>query len=127
MKLDVLAETYAVCRLDPQGGLAEWALPPARARLWSLTVTADEISLVCPAAAVPDGPLCEAGWRALRVAGPLDFGLVGILAELSGLLARAGVSLFALSTYDTDYLLVKAEALEAACDALRAGGHQLEG
>ena len=67
----------------------------------------------------------ERGWRAICVAGPLDFALVGVLASLSGTLASAGVSIFAISTFDTDYILVKEDMLGAAREALAAAGHQV--
>ncbi len=65
---------------------------------------------------------CQRGWRGLKVAGPLDFALTGVLASLAGPLAEAGVSIFAISTYDTDYLFVREEQLGAAIDALRRAG-----
>ncbi len=113
-------EVLALCRL-PAG-----APPPAwldwRDPLVGALRRDGELSIVCPAARVPTPPPAtlrvEADWRALEVAGPLDFALVGLLADLSGRLARAGVSLFALSTFDTDLLLVRAPDLPAALDAL---------
>jgi hypothetical protein len=69
--------------------------------------------------------LAERGWRCLQVAGPLDFSLTGVLASLASCLAEAKVSIFAISTYDTDYLLVQAEDLETAIRALRAAGHEI--
>jgi hypothetical protein len=72
---------------------------------------------------VPAGVRCEPGWRALAVEGPLDFGLTGILASIATPLAEAGISLFAISTFDTDYVLVKAERLDDAMEALRRAGH----
>ncbi len=93
--------------------------------LLSATRTEDELSLVCPWEAVPAGVRAEGPWRALKVAGPLDFAAVGILAALTAALAREGVSLFALSTYDTDYLLVKEPDLETARAALVRDGHRL--
>ena len=69
--------------------------------------------------------LCQPGWRCLQVAGPLDFALTGVLASLAQPLAAAGVSIFAISTYDTDYLLVPDEALDASLAALRSAGHTL--
>jgi uncharacterized glyoxalase superfamily protein PhnB len=88
-----------------------------------LARTDNELSLVCP---TPDAPSdCEAredGWRGLRVAGQMEFSLVGILSRLSSALAAAGVSLFAVSTYDTDYLFVKDAAYEKALNALRGAG-----
>lgn len=88
-----------------------------------ITRTDDEISVVCETARAPRNATArEDGWRALKVCGPLDFGLVGILAHISSALADASVPLFALSTYDTDYVLVKEAALESAAAALRQRG-----
>jgi hypothetical protein len=87
--------------------------------------TQEELSIVCEQENVPPDIRCERNWRAMKVAGPLDFALVGVLASLAGALADAGVSVFALSTYDTDYLLVKADTLERAIDALEAAGHRV--
>lgn len=103
--------------------LPSWALefhPPVT----SVTRTADEISVVAPVGLVtPEGAVVEGGWRAMVVLGPLDFALIGILAGLASTLANAKVSIFALSTFDTDYILVKEERLQAARDALVAVGH----
>ena len=85
--------------------------------------TEDELSVVCTTDGVPEGAIArEDGWRAFKVLGPLDFGLVGILANISATLAHAEVPLFAISTYDTDYILVKESFLDTAVDALRADG-----
>ena len=89
----------------------------------SVTRTSDELSVVCETARVPAGALArEDGWRALKVLGPLDFALVGVLARISSALAEAQVPLFAISTYDTDYILVKEDTLQMAADALRSEG-----
>jgi hypothetical protein len=125
VKLELLADLLAVCRLDAQEPIPAWALAEAAGGLWSLTRSADELSIVCAQALAPAGVRREDGWRAFKVAGPLDFALVGILADLSGLLARAQVSLFAISTYDTDYILVKSASLPAAVAAFREGGHHV--
>ncbi len=111
---------YAVCRLDTDAPLPGWV---AGGPFVSITRTADELSVVCREEAVPDGVHCERGWRCLRVAGTLDFSLVGALAALLGPLAEAGVGAFAVSTFDTDYLLVKATAFERAVAVLRQAGH----
>lgn len=123
LELRVLPESLAVCRLSPESPLPAWAadLGP----FVSITRTADELSIVCPAGAVPPGTRAEGPWRALQVQGPLEFAWVGILAALSACLARAGVSLFALSTFDTDYLLVKEGDLGTALLALQSDGHRI--
>jgi hypothetical protein len=120
--LTVLPFTLAVCRMPPNNPLPVWA---AETRLLSLTRTEDELSLVCEEALVPAGVQREPGWRALKVTGPLDFSLTGVLSSLLAPLAQAGVSIFAISTYDTDYLLVKEANLNEAVAALRGAGHQV--
>ncbi|MEA2380663.1 MAG: uncharacterized protein QOH72_634 [Solirubrobacteraceae bacterium] len=82
---------------------------------------------MCAAARVPDGARAESGWRALGVDGPLDFALTGVLAAVAVPLAEAGVSIFAVSTYDTDYVLVRADRLPDAVAALRGAGHSVTG
>jgi hypothetical protein len=120
MRLTVLPGALAVCRLQDGAPLPA---PPAGAGLWSLTRRPGEVSLVCAVADAPQGAVVEAGWRALVVDGVLDFSMVGVLAGLSGALAEAGVSIVALSTYDTDVLLVREASLADAATALTAAGH----
>jgi hypothetical protein len=88
--------------------------------------TAEELCVVCPEGDVPADITTEAGWRALQVQGPLDFSQVGVLATLSAVLAEANISLFALSAFDTDYILVKGTSLERAIEALIQAGHQVD-
>ena len=118
--LTVLSGSLAICRLDPQAELPPWA---QRGAFRAMTRTATELSVVCPEEGVPPEVVCERGWRCLEVQGPLDLTLTGVLAALAGALAEAGVSLFAVSTYDTDYLLVRQKDLDRAAAALRAAGH----
>lgn len=92
-----------------------------------LSKTSEELSLVCETEHAPENPLrAEHGWKGVVVEGTLDFGLVGILARLSGLLAGAGISLFAVSTYNTDYIFVKAAQYDEALRVLLAGGYEVE-
>lgn len=121
LTLDLLPGVCAVCRLHPAAELPPWALVPGP--LASITRTPEELSVVCAEDAVPPGIRSEGGWRVLKVRGPLAFSLTGILAALAAPLARSAVSLFAVSTYDTDYLLVRQGQLEEALGALRAEGH----
>ncbi len=109
---------FAVCRLDPGAAIPDWAID-ARP-LVSTTRTGDELSIVAPEEAVPSRVQAERGWVAFRVVGTLDFSMVGVLAGLIGALAEAGVSVFAVSTYDTDILLVREGDAEAAVVALGA-------
>ena len=118
--LSLLPDTYAVCRLDADAPVPDWA---THGPFSSVTRTADELSVVCPEALVPAGVKMESGWKLLMVEGPLAFSLTGVLASLTDPLAREGVSVFALSTYDTDYLLVKNEQLDRAIRALGAEGY----
>jgi uncharacterized protein len=122
VELTLLRQELAVCRLDPDSELPEWA---RKGPLFSLTRTPDEWSVVCSQEDVPEGIRCEGGWRALRLHGPIDFSAVGILASLAAPLARSGISLFALSTFDTDYLLVKQADVKKASLALREEGHRI--
>ncbi len=122
LTLSVLPETFAVCRLGPGEPMPDWAL--IASSFLSLTRTSDELSIVCPESAVPAGIQCEGDWRALKIDGPLDFAETGILASLSTPLADVGVSVFAVSTFDTDYVLVKQRALEKARSVLTQAGHR---
>jgi hypothetical protein len=122
MRLILLHGLLSVCRLPVDGALPSWL--PAHGFV-SITRTPDELSVVCTEDAVPPGVRCEAGWRCLAVAGPLEFGLTGVLASITAPLAEAGVSIFAISTFDTDYVLVKAERVDEAVDALRHAGHEV--
>jgi hypothetical protein len=121
LQLELLAGTFAVCRLDPAAPPPPWAA----GSFVSLTRTDAELSVVCPAEGVPAGVAAEGGWRALRVRGPLGFGMTGVLASLASPLASTGVSIFVVSTYDTDYLLVQERDLDRARHALVRAGHAL--
>lgn len=123
LDLTVLPDALAVCRLPAGAEAPAWLVGETFA---SFTRAPDETSIVCRAAVVPEGVRVEAGWRALRVAGPLDFALTGILASLLVPLAAARVPVFALSTFDTDYLLVRDTALGDAVAALVGAGHRVE-
>ncbi len=112
---------FAVCRLDPDTPLPAWGEPrepSSDVRFIGVTRTAVECSIVAPASVVPPDIRAERGWAGLQVAGPLDFGLTGVIARLAGALAAAEVSVFVISTFDTDILLVKHAALEDAIAAL---------
>ena len=126
LQLTVLPARLAVCRLPARTALPTWASNVNEYPFLSITQTADELSVVADQKSVPADVQADYDWRAIKVMGPLDFALVGILASLAGTLADASVSLFAISTYDTDYLLVKEETLERALSALREAGHTVE-
>ena len=117
MTLELLPMTFAVCQLPLETPVDCSAPYTFFAR------TDTELSLVCESEKIPRQALrVEPDWRCLRVNGPLDFSLVGILARIAGCLAEAGVPIFAVSTYDTDYVLFKAAHLERARAALNKAG-----
>jgi hypothetical protein len=118
----VLDGEFAVARLEPSAPIPPWA---GQGSVWSVTRTPEELSVVCAAGAVPSEVPSEHGWRCLRVAGRLDFSLTGILAAITGPLAAAKLSVFAMSTYDTDYLLVRGASLVSAVECLRQAGHEV--
>lgn len=121
LDLKILAGAFAVSRLPADAPFPEWA----QGALLSLTRTPEELSVVSAVGSVPESVRSERGWRALQVEGPLEFSLVGILATLSETLAEAEVPIFALSTFDTDYLLVRGQDLSRAVRALESAGHQI--
>jgi hypothetical protein len=120
LKLSVLAGRFAVCRLAPDAEIPKWAQHGA---LVSITRTREELSIVCAENHVPVDARAEHGWRCFKLLGPMAFTEVGVLAAITRPLAEAGVSLFAISTFDTDYVLVKVADFERALDALGAAGH----
>jgi uncharacterized protein len=120
LTLELFHETFAVAQLEADAEVPAWA---RGGPLVSVTRTRSELSIVCAEAAVPSNVKAQRGFRCLRVLGPLDFAEVGVLESLAHPLANAGISIFALSTYDTDYLLLAEVELEAGLSALSAAGH----
>ena len=123
--LSLMPGEFAVCRLPAGAPLPAWA--GSSSQFYALIRTPDELSVVCAEQDVPDTIQAETGWSLLQVHGPLDFSLVGVLASLALPLAQTGVSIFALSTYETDYLLVRKADLSRAVQALVQAGHRLQG
>lgn len=121
--LQVLEGRFAVCRLGPAEAVPAGLIESA---FVSLTRTPDELSIVCPESEAPPDSRCETGWRRIRVRGSLDLAETGVLAALAAPLAEARISVFALSTFDTDYLLVKERDLSAALAALTRSGHRIQ-
>ncbi len=119
LSLSLLPDQYAVCQLEPAAPVPQWS---SSGPFTSVTRTSDELSIVCLKSQVPKGVRTEGPWIVYKVEGPLDFGLTGILASVANPLADAKVSIFAISTFDTDYILVKAENLEKSLSALRNAG-----
>jgi len=111
LHLTLLPQILAICRLEHDAPVPSWT---GGEKFVSITRTGDELSVVCSQQRVPDGVTMEGGWRAFKVEGPLEFSLTGILSSLTLPLAEAGIPVFALSTFDTDYLLVKGVDVETA-------------
>jgi len=117
--LVILANEFSVCRLDPNADY----IPDFSNWFLSITKTEDELSVVCEESKAPPGSRSEPGWKCLKVEGPLDFGLTGILSGISGVLAGNEISIFAVSTFDTDYILLKKHSLSLAIKALKNAGY----
>ena len=115
LSLSIMPNRLAVCRLEKNAQIPSWAINDT---FFSISKTDDELSIVCSESNVPDDIKSEKNWRAFKVMGQLDFSLTGILASLANPLAEAKISIFALSTFDTDYVLVKDENLEEAVKVL---------
>jgi hypothetical protein len=122
MKLQILENSFAVCRLEPNSIIPNWALASP---FFSLSRTEAELSVVCEESLVPIEIRSETGWRILKVVGTLDFSLTGILASIANPLAEAKISIFSISTFDTDYVLVKDVSLDLACKVLRSNGMEI--
>jgi len=123
LTLTLFNTTFTIFRLPADAKIPESALDSP---FFSFTRTTDELSLLLPDMVEVQNAVREPGWSCFKVNGPLDFGLVGILAEISTTLAKANIPLFALSTFETDYILVKREQTQVASDALKAAGIIIE-
>lgn len=115
LTLKLLKEKYGVCRLAEDDLIPEWAKD---SDFFSITKTLDELSIVCTQSKIPDNIKYEKDWRILKIEGPLDFSLIGILSKISMILAKNQISIFAISTYDTDYILVKDKDITNAVTSL---------
>ncbi|WP_287595808.1 ACT domain-containing protein [Thermomonas sp.] len=123
LRLSLLPQTYVIARLAADAPVPAGVLEAAD--FVSVSRTAEELSIVCPQEVAPPAPKLDGGWRTLKLHGPFAFDEVGILAALLEPLAEAGIGIFAVSTFDTDYLLVKATDLPRAMATLRGAGHSL--
>lgn len=110
---------YAVCRLNAESPVPAWAAGP----FVNITFTTDELAIICAAERVPAGVRAERDWRVLKLVGPFPFTAAGVLASLATPLARAGISLLSIATYDTDYFLVKGDVFNDAISVLVNAGH----
>ena len=123
MKLTVRPETFSLHRLAPD---ADMPAGISGAVVWFAGRTEKELSIVSPTSIPVEAPVSEPDWACLSVEGPLDFGMTGVLAEPATSLASAGIPIFAVSTFDTDHILVKSDNVETAIRALTEAGHTIE-
>ena len=123
LKLFLLQDRLAICRLMAGETIPAWA--SSGGGFCSVTRTAGELSIVCAENAVPPGVPCERAWRIFEIEGPFDFAATGVLVSAARPLAEAGVTIFAISTFDTDYVLVKQEHAGNAVRALESAGHRV--
>ena len=123
LKLILLKGEFAVCQLDADSGPPDWVF---NRDFYSITRTSDEISFICRQDQLPGSQPCEPGWRILEIKGPFNFNEIGVLSSLLEPLASAGISILAISTYNTDYLLVKKHHLDQAILVLQTNGHEIE-
>jgi len=120
--ISVLKDDYKVCRLNAFEGIPDGVLDTP---LSSITRTAEELSIVCPNSVAPDQLKSEQKWKCLKIHGPLGFDEVGIISSLTKILADVDISVFVLSTFDTDYILVKRLNIDKAAKVLSEKGHEL--
>jgi len=123
LELSLLEQRFAISRLAADAPLPAWA---AEGPFFSVTRTRNELSIVCELDRVPVGAQSQPNWRVFQVRGPFALAEIGVLAALATPLAEARLSLFVISTFDTDYLLVASETLPAAIDALERAGHKIQ-
>jgi len=122
LRLRLLPESFAICRLEPDAPIPPW-LP--HQGFSAVIRTADELALYCDERPVPPDVQAVRGWRAFELLGPFDFSETGVIASVAGPLAEAGISLSVLATFDTDYIFVREDTLEDAAEVLSAAGHRI--
>jgi len=122
LTLKILPDRMAVCRFEPSAPLPGWIDQPG---FYSITRTAEELSVVCNEEHVSPGTQSEAGWRCFQLLGPFTFSEIGIISSLTQPLSESGVCVFVISTFDTDYLMVKDKDLAKTIDTLTVQRHQV--
>ena len=120
LKLSILKNLFTIHRFPPDYEIPNQVFG---SEFYSISKTEDELSIACSSAIQLNSEKSETGWACMKVEGPLDFSLTGILAKISAVLAKVGISIFAISTFDTDYILVKSEKLPFAKEALLKSGY----
>jgi len=122
MEIQKLGNSFTVCKITSV------AVVDLTKKFTFLSITDDEISLVCESSSIPANTTAvEPDWRGLKICGVLDFGMVGVIAEISRLLAENSISIFVVSTYNTDYIFIKSVNFENAIAILRANGYDING
>jgi hypothetical protein len=123
LQFSILSDRFAICRLAPQAEIPKWAM--SRSGFYSVSRAADELSVVCVEDRVPAEVKSERGWICFKLEGPFPFSQTGVLASFIGPLAESAIPIFAISTFDTDYVLVKEEFRKNALSVLQLAGHKL--
>jgi len=122
LNLKLLKDKYSVCRLNKDDEIPKWIF---NEEFFSITKTEDELSIVCLQDKIKEDIKCERDWKILKIEGPLDFSLIGILSKISTLMANNNISIFAISTYDTDYILIKEESIDKAIEILENNNYNI--
>ena len=122
LTLKLLKDKYSVCRLNKNDEIPKWIF---QEEFFSITKTDEELSVVCLQDKIKENIKCEKDLRILKIEGPLDFSLIGILSRISTLMANNGISIFAISTYDTDYILIKEESINKAIEVLENNNYNI--
>ncbi len=123
LSMRILDEEYGVCRLKPDSEVPTWA---GNGEFTSITRTSDELSIVCSEKNMPEEIICERNWKIIKIEGPLDFTMIGVLAQISMILAKEKISIFVISTFDTDYILVKEKDLSLTKITLTQDGYKFQ-
>ena len=123
LTLKVQDVTLAICKLEPGSEVEEWSDGTG---IFSVLRTDDEVTVVCSEELVPEGVHCSKGWKCIRLVGHFEFSEVGILSQLALPLAGANVPIFVMSTFNTDYIMVRKQDLQKATEALRMAGHEIQ-
>jgi len=122
-EIKILPDSYTILRFDPESSIPDFAL---NSPFYSVTKTGDELSVVCREQELVKGNYRSSTcWKILELEGPLDFSIVGLISDLTGVLKKSGVATFVISSYDTDFILIKKNMLERATEGLKAAGYKV--
>jgi len=121
-RISILPDHLAICRLDPDDDIPQWAL---KDRFICITRTLEELSIVAPASLIPAHLPHDRGWKCVKIEGPLDLTLSGLLVSVISPLSQAGISVLVIATYDTDYFLVKEAQIALAVQIMKGEGHDV--